>query len=734
MENHISAAVLDGVNSFKAYLTPANATILLSIGSDSIFRASVETSGTQSGWTVTDISPLLVPQYPTGTTLTAHHLDASANIVSGGFGILLSVTAVSGKNTFDEVWILSGPSGKDASTWLQGGDNITFRKLAYDPTPSPPIESITATTLSTSGLYLEHGPGAADPTLAIATVADPGSPGEIRFFTLNLSSGASPVWAYLPQEQNIGNNTLTAVPGRIKASSFWGLYKLYSLNGVTSLTFLPSQGTFGNPVPTIYTPPPGATTIASLTYQPTSPALTYSDLFVAADGYIAYFPYTAGKSTAFVQLITSPLVKGVTELHAVNCDGTVVVWGLNAAGQVFYTSAPLASVATSSSWLPPITLLSGTSRIAALAGTAADNISLFALAPLTTTSATGSSAISDKGNTSNGLIQLNRNPSTRAWLNLVHPLPSTADCITLKTYTTRILVVDSNNVPQINTPVSASLSSDCSLIINGATTLVSSSDVLNLVTDASGYVNLIHAVSSLSTPVVTLTLPDKSTLTIDAHGEVLKKLSAITQPSQLTGATYVDGNGKTQNVVPLNTDPNAVQGVVDGLQVITPQIPKLPLKPPKDDNLKAQVSCPSQYVRIAYLLPRDSQEVYAHFPWAPSLMQRRRRTISCPTSETSSNGLSTGSKASLTRLSRRLMTRFSSSSPSPAKSSKLLFGVWKTHSMPSPRSSNGSAQRLRHSSAGLPSCSTGEISSRSRTRSRALFNRLPSRWALSRAI
>jgi hypothetical protein len=55
MENHIPADVLDGSSGFRAFQSQTGG-FLLAIGSDSIFRAAVETPGSNSGWNVVDLN------------------------------------------------------------------------------------------------------------------------------------------------------------------------------------------------------------------------------------------------------------------------------------------------------------------------------------------------------------------------------------------------------------------------------------------------------------------------------------------------------------------------------------------------------------------------------------------------------------------------------------------------------------------------------------------------------
>jgi hypothetical protein len=99
-------------------------------------------------------------------------------------------------------------------------------------------------------------------------------------------------------------------------------------------------------------------------------------------------------------------------------------------------------------------------------------------------------------------------------------------------------------------------------------------DKLDLTTDDSGYLNLIHPVSSLAIASFTLRLPDGSTSTIDPSGNVVAALSAMNK-SDLGNDTYVDADGKTQNPVATGTSDEAVMGVAKGLQMLCIKLPQL---------------------------------------------------------------------------------------------------------------------------------------------------------------
>lgn len=568
MENHISAAVLDGSEGFSAWVTGSEVSVLLSIGSDQILRASVESAGSQTGWTVVDLSTQLASQYTSTATLTASSVSASFNPANNSLIALLALSISDGQSTYDEAWLLSGPASTDPSQWLLDPTQRQWSRLAYDATPS--TDGITAKTLQIGGVYLENGLEAADGVLAIAMVDNPQQPDQLCCFLLNLKQGASPVWTSYPQEQDIGTQGLQIVPGRTTWSPHWGLFKLYSLGGTPSLTFLPSQGAYGPPDAVDLTVPAGASAIATLAY----PALgntTYTDLFVAGSGGISWFPYNQQRPHTGTIVIAGGMVSNVQALHVVNLDGTVVLWGLTGASAatpdtVFYATVPLGQQFNPSAWSAPVTLMTGVSAVAPVQGGDADTLSLYAVGPLGNSNSTGSTAP--------GLVLLQRVGGGSAWLNAVQPLPSTTDCITLKSYTTRILVSDENNLPQPNVSVRAEFSCDCRLILNGVTADITAGESISLQTDGGGYLTIIHAVSSLATPRITLTLPGPvSVPVIDPTSGVRTQLQGITRPEQLTGATYVDAQGDTRN---LTTKPANAQGVVNALRAINGHMPNLP--------------------------------------------------------------------------------------------------------------------------------------------------------------
>ena len=242
---------------------------------------------------------MLLDQYPASTTLTSSAFAASGYGNGQSFIILLLLEVTGGAaSRTNEVWLLTGPIGEDASSWRVGGTNMSFKKLVYDAVSTPVISGITASNLNVTSLNMEFGLSATDPMLNLATVADPNAPGELRCFLLNpAAAGGSdaPIWSYYQQEQDIGVDTLQLSPGRLSSDpSAWGLYKLYSLNNNPSLTYLSTQGSFGHPDAILFAVPDVASAIASLVFQPQGDSVssTYSDPFVAGSGSIYYFPYT----------------------------------------------------------------------------------------------------------------------------------------------------------------------------------------------------------------------------------------------------------------------------------------------------------------------------------------------------------------------------------------------------------------------------------------------------------
>ena len=570
MENHVPADVLDAQEGFSTFQTPAGAIVVLGIGNDRILRVSVEMAGTATGWTTVDLSTDLEVDirtlYGNDATYAARTFAASMDSTTGTLACTLAVTVTSNAYTADAVFALAGPPGTDPSVWLPDQTRRCWTSLPFTPANLPSaLQSLTRTGPSVEKLYLETGIGTTAPAAALALVKDPALAGVQDVFVLDVAGGPGS-WSYSLQEHTLGG--LEGLDeGRMRYTPSWGIYKLYALDGTPSLTFLPLKAAFGpGPgTPTTFAVPPTASAIASLVHQPV-PGETLSELFVAVDGSILCYPNDAAQGSAGLAVIQSQLVVGVTQLHAVNAGDTAFLWGVNGSGTLFYTRAPLAEAAQAGAWSAPVPLLSGVTAASAVVGAPENECGVCALAPVSAGVTTGPAR--------SGPTLLALNPITGHWGTTVLPMPSTGDCITLKTYTTRVQLYD-GNAPLAGTAVKASASIDSMVIVNGLASPLSAGTALDLTTDMSGSLNFIHPVSSLAGATYTFTLPDGTAEVVHAASDIAAKLGSL-DPMTLSTASYKAADGTTASLVPTGTSPATVSSVASAAATLATRSTTLP--------------------------------------------------------------------------------------------------------------------------------------------------------------
>jgi len=541
MENHVAATVLDAGNGFRSFVTAAQVTSVLAIGDDHILRAAVEQDGTNAGWQTIDLSPSLSSQVTSPYIVKL--FEASLETVTNTLHVLLAITVSAASGKQDMVFSLSGPAGVDPSVWLLNASQQAWTSLAFDAVmPSGELSAIVASTLQVMDLAIEPGIDQATPSLLTAMVNDPTLAGVQRMFLLN--QGSSPVWSYFQQEQTIGSltNQNSGLATGCMESTAWGVYKLYSLQGTPSLTFLPSHGTYGPAAPTIFTVPAGASAIASLARQ--ANGATYTDLFVAANGSIYYFPYDNSQGLAGTALITDTRIQGVQQLHVLLAGSFVLLWGLNSAGQLFYSRSSLASLGQATSWQKCITLMANVTAASALVGAPLATCGICAITNLPV-----GCLASNTSTTANpvGMVRLMRNVVTGHWTKHTVPMPTTTDCITMTTYTTRVAVVQ-NNVPQPAQKITVKPSSAATVLIGGFSKRVQPSAPVTLTTDGSGCLYIVQPTHTLNGLTFTLTLPDGSQEIVNSNDGVKAQLSQVTS-STLSTATYIAPDGTQQKLV-----------------------------------------------------------------------------------------------------------------------------------------------------------------------------------------
>jgi hypothetical protein len=112
------------------------------------------------------------------------------------------------------------------------------------------------------------------------------------------------------------------------------------------------------------------------------------------------------------------------------------------------------------------------------------------------------------------LRYLSQDPTTSNWTAARAQRPSTAQPYHLTTYRAQVSVVDANGNPAANLPVTLSASTAASVVISGASHLVSTTAQAALSTDARGTVTLAMPALSLHAPSLTLSADGLGPVTV----------------------------------------------------------------------------------------------------------------------------------------------------------------------------------------------------------------------------
>lgn len=546
MENHIPATAFDTGQGFSALEDATTTTIVLAIGSDGVLRALAEADQSATKWNIanlsTDLQPEITMQFGTSATYVATQFSASLLETSDTLTALVALrVAIDGnaETTQDLLYQLSGPSGVAPSSWLADSTQRSWTALPFDAA-TPPY-SLTPSNLLIAQLVNQPGP--AGTSMAVALVENEESNGELVPY--HLTAGTTPVWNPILYEQDLSDLMATAVAADQNGHA--GLYKLYTGGGSASLTF----SYFGPASPFALDVPENPTSGAGTLLAGTPYFLVTNDSSDHSQGTLTLFG-AAVKGSAGTPIFTSPLVAGMTQLSAVVADDLLVVWGVNAAGQLISTRCVAANASDASAWTPPLVMMSSVTDASGVTGASSSGYGVIAVGALAEGTLTG-------GVTS-GPQFLSLNNTTALWETTVLPQPSPTDCITLQSYTTRVAVMN-GVTPASTVPVSISSDQDCTLLVNASSFSFSANTAQSIPTDANGGLNIIYETSGIASPNLTfiVTNPDGTNSTVNAFpaNDTTNSMASI-DASTLQSKGLVKGSVTSSQVTVAANNMNAL--------------------------------------------------------------------------------------------------------------------------------------------------------------------------------
>ncbi len=540
MQSHVAASVLDAKNGFAALQTRSAANILLAIGNDGVMRSLTAAGASIDGWTTLDLSSLAGFGYDKVDDETAKLFAKSYNASENTLTVLVAMSA---KDQPDKVFSVTGPADTDPAQWITSAASVAVTPLPFDADPStfPAGVTVTAETLSCHGLFAEGGLESTDDQLLIAFVEDADDPATLRGFYFDLT--AKPVWRYFDQEQPIKTDgTLAITPGAAQFGAPMGVYKLYDNLGSLQLSFKSFTVNGGQSDAVMYEAPEGAVAISELLFQVKGPrSQTGSDLFVAAKDGLYLFPFRSLQNAEGIRLISDARFADTTQLHMVNAGDTVVMWGVNKSGNVYYSYADIGSYRDASAWSPLLILANDAMAVAGVQGTPYSELDLFVFGALSDTATA-------KAQT-DGLARMTRDSVTGHWNRSHVAVPGTVDAIVLKTYGTRLLLTDANNVPCSNVELTISPTTDVPLLLNGKAVTVKAGQSFSVCTDGTGTADIVQVVSTVVGTRFVVTVPGQAAVTIDPSSDTKTTLNGIKSGSDLNNVSYTDATGKNKSLV-----------------------------------------------------------------------------------------------------------------------------------------------------------------------------------------
>ncbi len=545
IRNFKQAALIDPQHKFRAVQTDEGHSLLFSIGTDNVFYLTREAVGQATGWVTTDLSSGLKSQH--GAGMVAKTFAVAQNARSHKIDLVLVVTA----GGEDFLYLSLGNSGTDAG-WAAAPD---WTAVPYDDPGHHGLKPDVAEVYVAESRRDEY------------IAVDVSKPGDARFIyryfidpTGELGTGQK--W----NGHDVGANLAAGVQsclGRKAGDRVDGIYSLGKINGEEEMIYMPLYNPWDvkvAPNPTRLKMPPSATAIAVVRAADGKS----TDLFVAADKALYYF--AAGDqddSSAGLKVFENDILAGVKKLYAHATATRVVVWGLNRADQVFYTTCPPGSITDAKAWSYPLPLLKGVEQLTTYVNRVDDANTFFAH--------TGGSR----------LQKAVQSTATTLWTyhDILLPPPEHADkqALGFDSYTTRVHVTDENNTPLPGTRLRVAAVDRAAVYVNHVY-YVLDTEPIEIETDGTGGVTIVEKISGLGGTALKISAAGHPTLSINPMDKPRKKLTALDTKGKLSAATIeYDHVGKAPKpLVAPGTSDQDKQAVVDAIRQLETVSDSLP--------------------------------------------------------------------------------------------------------------------------------------------------------------
>ena len=347
MKNYKQSNVISPQKKFKAVQTNSGDALLFSIGMDGTFYLIEQSTGSNTtGWQEIKLSSQLASKImPPGGV--AKDFAVAQNLSNGKIDLVLVMTV----NSKDTLYVSLGHSDEKGSIT----SDIVWSAITYDDPQH------TGISLDIEDVFISQN---SDGEYIVADISESSFTPPSKFlkrYYIDPDKTTGTFWNPMVIGGDLDPGIQTCM-GRKSGERVDGTYTLGKIGGMVELLYAPLYNPFSrNAPPTItrLTMPTGA---SAIDVADTGEGTT--DLFVAAGSDLYYFAANKQHDNATGQKVFSnALFQDVVEMHAYKSSTQYIVWGLNRADQVFYTSCDITDVLDSSKWSFPLPIITGVDKI-----------------------------------------------------------------------------------------------------------------------------------------------------------------------------------------------------------------------------------------------------------------------------------------------------------------------------------------------------------------------------------
>jgi hypothetical protein len=464
-QHAVQADILDADHQFDAVHGHAGGAMLFFIGSGDALCLAKEEPGRAHGWTRSDLSSTLIGRdFPWGASCKRFC------VTQGETG------------TIDLAMVLS--DGSDDHLYLSLGNSDADTGWSDDPSwlacPFNPDFSATPDTLQIASILISDASDRYE--IVVDIVANPGDAAPVlRRFYLDLRTPGAPEWiAHAGGAGPLADGHISCLGRAGHPSAAEGLYTLGTFQGKRRLQYAPLHGQDGEPAAPscrLRLPDERVPDAIAACRNPDNT----SDLYVAAGDGLYYFAGGSQHDGPAVELLRSKLFEAIVALRAVLAGDKVVLWALNAHGELFHVSCPHPHAGRAAAWSHPLCVLSGVTAVSPFFDRLHGALVVLA-------------------RTGDGLLKSVKSPVTGLWNRRSIALPPSSllqPALSTASYVTCIRINDMTGKPAGHAPVTLSASSVTSVYINGLYRIVGPVPI-SVLADAAGALTIVEQVDGLA--------------------------------------------------------------------------------------------------------------------------------------------------------------------------------------------------------------------------------------------